>query len=123
MPMTPELADALTKHRHLKGERVLYSERGRDLSNRTVRNWLGQAQRRAVLEASGAIHTLRHTFCSHLAAAGAPAKAIQEIAGHQDLSTTQRYMHLSPSDRSAAMSALVNYHAGAGEGTTVARAS
>ena len=27
---------------------------------------------------------------------GAPAKAIQELAGHEDLSTTQRYMHLSP---------------------------
>ena len=27
---------------------------------------------------------------------GAPARAIQELAGHQDLSTTHRYMHLSP---------------------------
>ena len=39
---------------------------------------------------------LRHTFCSHLAMRGAPARAIQELAGHQDLGTTQRYMHLSP---------------------------
>jgi hypothetical protein len=28
---------------------------------------------------------------------GAPARAIQELAGHRDLATTQRYMHLSPS--------------------------
>jgi site-specific recombinase XerD len=27
---------------------------------------------------------------------GAPARAIQELAGHRDLSTTRRYMHLSP---------------------------
>ena len=27
---------------------------------------------------------------------GAPARAIQELAGHEDLATTQRYMHLSP---------------------------
>jgi site-specific recombinase XerD len=40
---------------------------------------------------------LRHTFCSHLAMKGAPARAIQELAGHRDLATTQKYMHLSPS--------------------------
>jgi len=42
------------------------------------------------------VHILRHTFCSHLAMRGAPARAIQELAGHADLSMTQRYMHLSP---------------------------
>src|SRR5215831_14980067 len=42
------------------------------------------------------VHILRHTFCSHLAMRGAPARAIQELAGHEDLATTQRYMHLSP---------------------------
>jgi hypothetical protein len=42
------------------------------------------------------MHRLRHTFCSHLAMRGAPARAIQELAGHQGLTTTQRYMHLSP---------------------------
>ena len=42
------------------------------------------------------VHILRHTFCSHLAMRGAPARAIQELAGHKDLKTTQRYMHLSP---------------------------
>jgi len=39
---------------------------------------------------------LRHTFCSHLAMRGAGARAIQELAGHRDLVTTQRYMHVSP---------------------------
>lgn len=113
IPMTPELAAALAKHRHLQGERVLYSERGEELSNRTIRNWMAQAQRRAGLDDTGAVHVLRHTFCSHLAAAGVPAKAIQELAGHADLATTLRYMHLSPSDRSSAMTALTSYHAAA----------
>ena len=42
------------------------------------------------------VHVLRHTFGSHLAMRGAPARAIQELAGHQDLATTKRNMRLSP---------------------------
>ncbi len=42
------------------------------------------------------VHILRHTFCSHLAMRGAAARAIQELAAHEDLSTPQRYMHVSP---------------------------
>ena len=53
------------------------------------------AQRVAGVTDAG-VHVLRHTFCSHLAMKGAPARAIQELAGHADLTTTQRYMHLSP---------------------------
>ena len=53
-----------------------------------------RAARRAGSRTTGP-HMLRHTFCSHLAMRGAPARAIQEAAGHQDLVTTQRYMHLS----------------------------
>jgi hypothetical protein len=37
---------------------------------------------------------------------GAPAKTIQELAGHENLSTTQRYMHLSPAAKDAAISLL-----------------
>ena len=37
---------------------------------------------------------------------GAPAKAIQELAGHSDLSTTLRYMHLSPSAKDEAIRLL-----------------
>ena len=37
---------------------------------------------------------------------GATAKAIQELAGHQDLTTTQRYMHLSPDHKDAAIRLL-----------------
>ena len=44
--------------------------------------------------------------CSHLAMRGAPARAIQELAGHSDLRTTQRYMHLSPAALDAAIRLL-----------------
>ena len=44
------------------------------------------AQRVAGIEQG--VHILRHTLCSHLSMKGAPARAIQELAGHADLSTT-----------------------------------
>ena len=52
------------------------------------------------------VHVLRHTFCSHLAMRGAPARAIQELAGHENLMTTQRYMRLSPAATETAISLL-----------------
>ena len=52
------------------------------------------------------LHILRHTFCSRLAMAGASTMAIKELAGHQQISTTQRYMHLSPAAKSAAIRLL-----------------
>ena len=39
---------------------------------------------------------------------GAPAKAIQELAGHADLTTTMRYMHLSPAVLNGAIKLLDN---------------
>jgi integrase len=49
------------------------------------------------------VHVLRRTFGSHLSMRGAPVRAIQELAGHQELGTTQRYLHLSPAAIEAAI--------------------
>jgi site-specific recombinase XerD len=110
--LTEELLQGLREHRNLR-ERVLYTDRGEELSNRAIRSMLARAQRRANLEDNGGIHVLRHTFCSHLAIAGVPAKAIQELAGHADLKTTMGYMHLSPGNRSAAMATLASFYGAA----------
>jgi integrase len=96
VPMTARLASALRDHRHLKSKRVLCLDDGAPVTQDVVGKAVRRAGKKAGVPANGA-HRLRHTFCSHLAMRGAPARAIQELAGHQDLTTTQRYMHLSPS--------------------------
>lgn len=95
VPMTARLAAAMQGHRHLRSERVLCQDDGSPLTQKIVREHVRRAARRAGVT-KGGVHILRHTFCSHLAMRGAPARAIQELAGHQDLTTTQRYMHVSP---------------------------
>jgi integrase len=47
---------------------------------------------------------------------GAPAKAIQELAGHSNLTTTYRYMHLSPAAREGAIRLLNRREEGPGLG-------
>ena len=89
VPMTERLAEALRKHRNLKSRFVVCSEDGEALSQRLVQGFALRAARQAGLGNRG-VHVLRHTFCSHLAMRGAPARATQELAGHQDLVTTQR---------------------------------
>jgi site-specific recombinase XerD len=44
------------------------------------------------------VHTLRHTFGSHLALNGVPVGKIQYLMGHTSLRTTERYMHLAPAE-------------------------
>ena len=95
LPMTQQLAAVLKAHRNLRSTRVLCLEDGAPITRDRVIKAIRGAQRSASLRQAG-VHILRHTFCSHLAMKGEPARAIQELAGHADLSTTQRYMHLSP---------------------------
>jgi len=70
-----------------------------------IANHVDHAAKAAELKHRG-IHVLRHTFCSHLAMQAAPARPIQELAGHADLRTTQRYMHLSPAALESAIRLL-----------------
>jgi integrase len=106
IPMTDALAEAFGKVPLVRGASVLLRDDGDSIRRRDLSLWLRAAQRQASVTVSHGPHVLRHTFCSHLAMRGAPAKAIQELAGHTSLTTTLRYMHLSPSERQGAIRLL-----------------
>jgi integrase len=106
VPMTARLRKALEANRHLRGDRVLYTDAGETVTAKVLQKWMARAQKRAGLKAGGAIHILRHTFCSHLAMKGATALAIQNLAGHEDLTTTLGYMHLAQGETNRAIRLL-----------------
>lgn len=104
VPLVAEVIDMLAlKERRLPF--VFIDERGRSFTptrlNRELRNACGRAGVREIT-----CHTLRHTFASHLVAAGASMKAIQELLGHSNLRITERYAHLSHSSLKATVQLL-----------------
>lgn len=115
VPFTSRLADALHKHRHLRSSRVLCHDDGAALTRQFVQSRVKSAARRASVRKG--VHILRHTFCSHLAMYGAVPTAIQALVGHQDLTMTQRYMHLSPTTLDAAIQLLEDRGNRRGTGT------
>jgi integrase/recombinase XerD len=74
--------------------RVLLNARGEPLSRVGAWGVVRRAAERAGIKKRVTPHTLRHSFATHLLEGGADLRAVQEMLGHADLSTTQIYTHV-----------------------------
>lgn len=86
---------------------VFLSRRGSGLSRVMVFNIIKALAAKAGIRKRVSPHTLRHSFATHLVEGGADLRAVQEMLGHESITTTEIYTHL---DREYLKSTIIQYH-------------
>lgn len=116
VPVSPTAVDLITEYLHARsllkiqpsGQDILFlNRRGAPLSRVMVFYIIRDLAALAGIQKTVSPHTLRHSFATHLLEGGANLRAIQEMLGHESISTTELYLHL---DRSRLRRELLEHH-------------
>lgn len=73
-------------------------EKGTPYSTRSLQEVLAKAKKKAGVMKPGSVHSLRHSFATHLVERGTDVTMLQKLLGHNDLKTTMLYLHTSNKD-------------------------
>lgn len=88
-------------------ETLFLNQKGGKLTRMAIWKFIDKYTKLAMIEKKVHPHTFRHSFATHLIEGGADLRAVQEMLGHSDISTTQIYTHL---DRDFIKSVHKSYH-------------
>ncbi|RYF66132.1 MAG: integrase [Cytophagaceae bacterium] len=77
------------------------------LAKRTIQDRYSESVRFAGIQKRGGIHTLRHSFATHLLESGTDIRYIQQLLGHESILTTMRYTHVT-SDKISAITSPID---------------
>ncbi len=88
----------------------------RHITVRTVQKVFKHACRIAGVKKDITVHTLRHSFATHLLESGTDLRYIQELLGHKNSKTTEIYTHVSMKNLSQIKSPLDNLNLGLNKG-------
>ena len=86
---------------------VFLNRRGAQLTRVMIFTIVKQLVEKAGIQKTVSPHTFRHSFATHLLEGGANLRAIQEMLGHESITTTEVYTHL---DQSFIKEAIISYH-------------
>jgi integrase/recombinase XerD len=86
---------------------VFLNRRGNQLTRVMIFTIIKQLAIKAEIKKNISPHTLRHSFATHLVEGGADLRAVQEMLGHESITTTEIYTHL---DRSYLRQAILDHH-------------
>lgn len=85
----------LLKNKNEQTDYLFLNARGNPLTERGIRYILNKVVKKAALTVNVHPHKLRHTFATHMLNEGADLRIVQELLGHESLSTTQIYTHVT----------------------------